>query len=122
MKRPAPVAAVGSHLACVVDRLTLVTWTAARWLGGATGRREPTVMSSVPSAAELIHLGMDTSMKEIVAGGLRPGEEMPVVDRIPNDEEAIRRLIGRFPDRRLLSAGYVAGARGGGVYRRPDSW
>src|SRR5258706_12920001 len=69
-------------------------------------------MSSVPSAAELIHLGMDTSMKEIVAGVLRPGEEMPVVDRIPNDEESIRRLIGRFPDRRLLSAGYEAGPGG----------
>src|SRR5258705_10106999 len=115
MKRPAPVAAVGSHLACVVDRPTLVTWTAARWLGGATGRREPTVMSSVPSAAELIHLGMDTSMKEIVAGVLRPGEEMPVVDRIPNDEESIRRLIGRFPDRRLLSACYEAGPGGYGL-------
>src|SRR6266699_648980 len=83
MKRPAPVAAVGSHLACVVDRPTLVTWTAARWLGGATGRKEPTVMSSVPSAAELVHLGMDTSMNEIVAGVLCPGEEMPVVSRIP---------------------------------------
>src|SRR5258706_3842349 len=69
-------------------------------------------MSSVPSAAELIHLGMDTSMKEIVAGVLRPGEEMPVVDRIPNDEESIRRLIGRFPDRRLLSACYEAGPGG----------
>src|SRR5258708_35869472 len=113
MKRPAPVAAVGSHLACVVDRPTLVTWTAARWLGGATGRREPTVMSSVPSAAELIHLGMDTSMKEIVAGVLRPGEEMPVVDRIPHDEESIRRLIGRFPDRRLLSARHEGRAGGG---------
>src|SRR5712664_816752 len=117
MKRPAPVAAVGSHLACVVDRPTLVTWTAARWLGGATGRREPTVMSSVPSAAELIHLGMDTSMKEIVAGVLRPGEEMPVVDRIPNDEESIRRLIGRFPDRRLLSACYEAGPGGYELHR-----
>src|SRR5260370_24750724 len=117
MKRPAPVAAVGSHLACVVDRPTLVTWTAARWLGGATGRREPTVMSSVPSAAELIHLGMDTSMKEIVAGVLRPGEEMPVVDRIPNDEESIRRLIGRFADRRLLSACYEAGPGGYELHR-----
>src|SRR5467141_1533090 len=117
MKRPAPVAAVGSHLACVVDRPTLVTWTAARWLGGATGRREPTVMSSVPSAAELIHLGMDTSMKEIVAGVLRPGEEMPVVDRLPNDAEPIRRLIGRFPDRRLLSACYEAGPGGYELHR-----
>ena len=40
-------------------------------------------MSRVPSAAELIHLGMDTSVKEIVAGVLRPGEEVPVISRIP---------------------------------------
>src|SRR5258708_8857653 len=99
MNRPAPVAAVGSHLACVVDRPTLVTWTAARWLGGATGRREPTVMSSVPSAAELIHLGMDTSMKEIVAGVLRPGEEMPVWDPIPNDPHPLHPHIAPLPTR-----------------------
>ena len=54
-------------------------------------------MSSVPSAAELIHLGMDTSVKEIVAGVLRPGEEVPVISRIAGDEESVRRLIGRFP-------------------------
>ena len=40
-------------------------------------------MTSVPSAAELIYLGMDTSVKEIVVGVLRPGEEVPAVDRIP---------------------------------------
>ena len=51
-------------------------------------------MSSVPSAAELIHLGMDTSVKEIVAGVLRPGEEVPVISRIAGDEESVRRLIG----------------------------
>jgi hypothetical protein len=77
MKRPAPVSA-GSHLAGVVDRPTLVGACTRRWTG-ATGRREPTVMSSMPSA-ELIHLGMDTSMNTIVVGVLRPGEEMPVVD------------------------------------------
>src|SRR6266568_4865549 len=117
MKRPAPVAAVGSRLACVVDRPTPVTWTAASQLGGATGRKEPTVMSSVPSAAELVHLGMDTSMNEIVAGVLCPGEEMPVVDRIPNDVESVRRLIGRFPDRRVLSACYEAGPGGYELHR-----
>lgn len=61
-------------------------------------------MPSVSPGTGLVHLGMDTSMNEIVAGVLRPGEEMPVVDRIPNDAESVRRLIGRFPDRRLLSA------------------
>jgi len=33
-----------------------------------------------------------------------PGEEIPVADRIVNDEAAVRRLIGRFPDRGLLRA------------------
>src|SRR6266481_6873893 len=117
MKRPAPVAAVGSRLACVVDRPTLVTWTAARWLGGATGRREPTVMSSVPSAAELIHLGMDTSMKEIVCAVLRPGEEIPVVDRIPNDERAIRRFIDRLGEPEGLAVAYEAGPGGYELHR-----
>jgi transposase len=74
-------------------------------------------MTSVPSAAEVIHLGMDTFVNEIVAGVLRPGEEMPVVDRIPDDEESIRRLIGRFPDRRLLSACYEAGPGGYELHR-----
>src|SRR5258705_5288751 len=79
---------------------------------GAAGRREPTVMTSVPSAAGLIHLGMDTSVNEIVVAVLRPGEEGPVVDRIPGDEESVRRLIGRFPDRPRLSAWYEGGPGG----------
>jgi transposase len=74
-------------------------------------------MTSVSSAAEVIHLGMDISVNEIVAGVLRPGEEMPVVGRIPDDEESIRRLIGRFPDRRLLSACYEAGPGGYELHR-----
>ena len=47
---------------------------------------------------------MDTSVKEIVVTVLRPGEEFPAVDRIPGDEESVRRLIGPFPDRRLGQA------------------
>jgi transposase len=74
-------------------------------------------MSSVPSAAELIHLGMDTSVKEIVAGVLRPGEEVPVISRIPADEESVRRLVGRFPGRGLLSACYEAGPGGYELHR-----
>src|SRR6266481_1796491 len=80
-------------------------------------RREPTVMTSVASAAGLIHLGMDTSVNEIVVAVLRPGEEVPVVDRICGDEESVRRLIGRFPDRRLLSACYEAGPGGYELHR-----
>lgn len=74
-------------------------------------------MPSVPPAAELIHLGMDTSVKEIVFGVLRPGEEIPAVDRIPHDEESVRRLIGRLGDRRLLSACYEAGPGGYELHR-----
>ena len=74
-------------------------------------------MTSVSSAAELIHLGMDTSVKEIVVAVLRPWEEVPVVDRIPGDEESVRRLIGRFSDRRLLSACYEAGPGGYELHR-----
>lgn len=73
-------------------------------------------MSSMP-AAELIHLGMDTSMNAIVVGVLGPGEEMPVVDRIFNDEESVRRLIGRLGDRWRLSACYEAGPGGYELYR-----
>jgi len=74
------------------------------------------VRSSMASV-ELIHLGMDTSMNTIAVGVLRPGEEMPVVDRVFNDEDSIRRLIGRFPDRRMLSACYEAGPGGYELYR-----
>ena len=74
-------------------------------------------MTSVPAAAGLIRLGMDTSVSEIVVAVLRPGEEIPVVDRIPGDEESVRRLIARFPDRRLLSACYEAGPGGYELHR-----
>src|SRR5215467_8505783 len=74
-------------------------------------------MTSMPSAAGLIHLGMDTSMNEIVFGVLRPGEEVPVVDRISNDEESVRRLIGRLGGPRLLSACYEAGPCGYELHR-----
>jgi hypothetical protein len=67
-------------------------------------------MLSVPSAAELIHLGMDTSVNEIVVVAvLRPGEEIPVVDRISGGEESVRRLIGRLGGRRVLPACCEAG-------------
>ncbi len=74
-------------------------------------------MPSVTSAAGLIHLGMDTSKNTIVVGVLMPGEQIPAVDRIFNDEAAIRRLIGRFPDRGLLRACYEAGPGGYDLYR-----
>ena len=74
-------------------------------------------MSSVTSPAGLIHLGMDTSKNTIVVAVLMPGEETPVIDRVFNDEEAVRRLVGRFADRALLRACYEAGPGGYDLYR-----
>ena len=74
-------------------------------------------MSSVASPEGLIHLGMDTSKNTIVVATLLPGEESPVTDRIFNEEEAIRRLVGRFPDRSVLRAWYEAGPGGYDLYR-----
>jgi transposase len=60
---------------------------------------------------------MDTSMREIVCGVLRPGREVPPLDRVPNDEESVRRLIGKLGDRRLLSVCYEAGPSGYELHR-----
>jgi transposase len=74
-------------------------------------------MSSVASQAGLIHLGMDTSKNTIVVATLLPGEDSPVTDRICNEEAAVRRLIGRFPDRSVLRCCYEAGPGGYELYR-----
>ena len=55
-------------------------------------------MTSVASPAGPIHLGMDTSKKTIVVATLWPGEEIPVMERIVNEEAAVRRFIGGFGD------------------------
>ncbi|MGH3292518.1 MAG: hypothetical protein ACRDP7_11990, partial [Trebonia sp.] len=48
-------------LAYVVDRPTLVFRNASQQ-DGATGRREPAVMASLPSGPGTVYVGMDTSM------------------------------------------------------------
>lgn len=67
-------------------------------------------MTSVASPADAIHLGMDTSKNTIVVGVLMPGEQIPVVDRIFNDEASVRRLVDRLGNPGLLRACYEAGA------------
>jgi transposase len=74
-------------------------------------------MSSVPSAAGMFYVGMDVSVGEIVAGVLGPGAEVPAVVRIANEEEAVRRLFGRFADRGLVRACYEAGPGGYELHR-----
>lgn len=48
---------------------------------------------------------------------LWPDEEIPVTDRIANEEAAVRRLVGRFADRSALRAWYEAASRGYELYR-----
>jgi transposase len=68
----------------------------------------------VPSFAhpDAVHLGMDVHRDSISVGILNPGHERPDVEKIFNDEESVRRLIGRFPDPKLLRTCYEAGPTG----------
>jgi transposase len=59
-----------------------------------------------------IHLGLDVHRDTISVGILAPGEELPVVDKIPHDEPSVRRLVGRLGDPRRLRACYEAGPTG----------
>ena len=74
-------------------------------------------MVSLTSGPGTVYVGMDTSVREIVCGVLRPGMEVPAVERVPNDEESVRRLIGKLGDRRLLSVCYEAGPSGYELHR-----
>jgi len=61
-------------------------------------------MSSVASRAGAIHLGMDTSKKTMMVATLMPGEQVPVTERIANEEAAVRRFIARLGDPSRLRA------------------
>jgi transposase len=60
---------------------------------------------------------MDTSMREIVCGVLRRGQDVPAVERVPNDEEMVRRLFARLGDPRLVACCYEAGRSGYELHR-----
>jgi transposase len=75
-------------------------------------------MASLPSGPETVYVGMDTSAREIVFGVLKPGHDVPAVERIPSDGESVRRLVGRLGDRRLLSVCYEAGPSGYELHRQ----
>ena len=68
-------------------------------------------MSSLAASAGAIHLGMDTK-NTIVVAVLMPGEEVPVIDPMWNEEGSVRHLVGRFPDRAALRACHEAGPCG----------
>jgi transposase len=60
---------------------------------------------------------MGTSKKTIVVAVLMPGEEIPVLDRIWNEEGSVRHLIGRLGEVGALRACYEAGPCGFELHR-----
>jgi transposase len=74
-------------------------------------------MPSVTSAAGTIHLGMDTSKNTIVVAVLMPGDEVPAIDRIWNEEGSVRHLVGRLGDPAALRCCYEAGPCGFELHR-----
>lgn len=72
-------------------------------------------MSSVTDQQGLVYLGLDVHKDSISVGILR--EDSEDVGRIFHDEESVRRLIGRFPDRSRLRSCYEAGPTGYGLQR-----
>lgn len=74
-------------------------------------------MSSLPSRSDLVHVGMDTSKNTIVLAILGVGEQVPVIDRIFNDEVSVRRLFGAFADIGVVRACYEAGPGGYDLHR-----
>jgi transposase len=85
-------------------------WVTHTEAGGANIRKEPAV-ASVSHLAP-VHLGLDVDKDTISAGILRSDQQVPDVERIANDEPAVRRLVARFGDPRLLRACYEAGPTG----------
>src|SRR5437660_3495272 len=55
---------------------------------------------------------MDVHKDSISVGVLNPGHDSPDVEKIFNDEESVRRLVGRFAEPRLLRVCYEAGPTG----------
>jgi transposase len=53
-----------------------------------------------------IHLGLDVHKTPSRWGSCHPGQQVPDVERISHDEPSVRRLVGRFPDPRMLRACY----------------
>src|SRR4030095_14945757 len=73
-------------------------------------RKEPAV-ASVSHLAPT-PLGRDVHKDTISVAILAPDRDGPDVERITHDEPSVRRLVGRFPDPRLLRACYQGGPTG----------
>jgi transposase len=65
----------------------------------------------------LTFVGLDVHKDSISAAVLRPRLEVPEVEKISSDEEAVRRFIGRLQQPQRLRVCYEAGPTGFGVAR-----
>ncbi len=74
------------------------------------------------SRGEVVHLGLDVHRDTISVGVLTWDREEPALDKISSDEESVRRLIARFPDRTALRVCYEAGPTGYDLARLLIGW
>jgi hypothetical protein len=74
-------------------------------------RKEP-AWSSFTYNIDAVFIGMDVHKDSISVGILNPGHDTPDVEKIFNDPESMRRLIGRFDDPSRLRVCYEAGPTG----------
>ena len=73
---------------------------------------------SILAHADAVYLGLDVHKDSISAGILNPGGDSADVEKIFNDEESIRRLVGRLgDDPSLVWACYEAGPTGYDLHR-----
>jgi transposase len=61
---------------------------------------------------DTVFLGMDVHKDSISVGILNPGQETPDVEKIFNDDESVRRLVGRLGEPGLVRVCYEAGPTG----------
>jgi len=85
-------------------------------------KKEPAAMTSVTGTRESIYLALDVHKNSITAGALEPGATSAVMTRIGPDDAAVRRLIGKFSDRKQLKVCYEAGPTGFALARALTKW
>lgn len=68
------------------------------------------------------HLGLDVHKDTIAVGVLAWDREEPALDKIFRDEESVRRLIDRFPDRPAPRVAYEAGPTAMTWHETPRRW
>jgi transposase len=69
-------------------------------------------VSSFTHNLDAVFIGLDVHKDSISVGILNPGHDSPDVEKIFNDDESMRRLIGRFDDPSQLRVCYEAGPTG----------